>query len=160
MSSNLSRPVVGVGLVVLMLGCQPKTPPPGPSTSSAEELRLLTPEQEQALLAESERVEKRDAVTQPLKDATGAVVGTVTSQTTVIYLKAGGRFGAGRFNVNTTCTSTCTGNPINLNPSLPSNVCACDSKCSTCTGPVDAAGCTGSCTETKTGFGNFGLFIL
>jgi hypothetical protein len=154
MWSNISKLVVAVILVVLVIGCQSKNP--SPSSSSAEELRLLTPEQEKKLLEQAERVEQKEMVRQPIKNEKGEVVGEVRSQTTVIFLKPGGRF-----SVNTTCTPACTGVPINLKLGVPTqeNSCHCNDKCDACTGAVDAQGCGGTCTQTKTGFGNFGIFI-
>ena len=150
MSLQPSRSWVGPLLAVSMLGCQ--------HGNSVDELRLVTPAQVEKLLAWSDKVETKDVETQELKNAQGNVVGTVSSSTTVYYLKRSA--GGGRFSVSTTCTSTCTGIPINIDPGRPTNSCACNDKCDSCTGPIDSAGCTGSCTSTKLGFGNFGIFIL
>jgi hypothetical protein len=130
------------------IGCQSTT------SASGDELRLLTSEQETKLLEQAERVEPTAPVTEYVRNSKGDVVGTVTSQTTVIFLKTGGRF-----SVNTTCTSTCGGVPVTICPSG-SNSCGCDSKCKTCAGCSDSQGCTGSCTQSKVGFGNFGRFIF
>lgn len=151
MSSRVSGSAIGALLAVSMLGCQRRPP-------TVEELRLLTPEQEEKLLAQAERVETGNPEKQPLTDSKGAVIGTVSSSTTVIYLKRSA--GGGRFSVSTTCTSTCAGSPINLDPGKPTNSCGCNDKCDSCTGPVDSAGCTGSCSLTKLGFGNFGIFAM
>ena len=150
MSVRFFRSVTAALLVPSMLGCQPRTDNPG-------ELRLLTPDQMEKLLLWAERVETGNLERQELKNSRGVVVGTVTSSTTVIYLPRSA--GGGKFSVSTTCTSTCTGSPTHLDPGRPANSCACNDKCDTCTGPVDSAGCSGSCTSTKTGFGNFAIFI-
>lgn len=162
MCCNLSKLVIAI-IPVLLIGCESKTPSISPS--NAEELRLITQEQEKKLLDQAEKVEAKEVVRQPIKNDKGIVVGTVSSQTTVIFLKPGGGSRGGRFSVNTSCSSSCSGIPTVLDPSNPNNTCSgltptgCEpsgGSCSTCTCPN---GCTPSCTITKTGFGNFGIFI-
>jgi hypothetical protein len=140
----------------LVAGCQTKTASTGPRT---EELRLLTPEQEKKLAELTERTEQKELVTQVVKNGKGDVVATIKSQTTVIFLKPSA--GGGGFSVNETCTSTCAGTPIVLDPgkTTQENSCHCNAACDSCAGAVDSQGCTGTCTKSKTGFGNFGIFI-
>lgn len=157
MRRNISGLVAVVVLAVVATGCPSTTTPP--SSSVVEELRLLTPEQERKLLENADRVEKKEVVRQALTNDNGEVVGTVTSQTTVIFLKPSA--GGGRFSVNASCTGTCSGIPIDLCPGLPENKCGCNiilDKCQ-CAGCSSEGGCSGTCTGTKVGFGNFGLFI-
>lgn len=149
-----ARFAVGAALVAFMLGCQPVDQQ---SSTSNEELRVLTPNQEKLLLEKAERVEKKDVVRQDIVDDKGVVVGTVTSQTTVVYLKQAS--GGGRFSMNASCTSTCKG-------AVNSKGCSCDSACGACTGnPIDLDPgstdntCKGTCTKSTTGFGNFGIFM-
>jgi hypothetical protein len=153
-TSSLTMAVLCVTIVI---GCQSKTSTS--SSSSNEELRLLTPEQEQKLYELADKVEPKETIKQSIMNDNGEVVGTVTSQTTVIYLKRSA--GGGRFSVNETCTNSCTGVPINLKPggTTQENSCHCNDKCDGCTGAVDSQGCAGTCTKTKTGFGDFGIFI-
>lgn len=147
---------IAVLALSLLVGCQPKEPSSGPLHGD-EELRFLTPEQERQLHEQAARVEPQETVTHTLTNERGEAIGTVTSQTTVIFLQAGA--GGGRFSVNTTCTSTCSGTPVKLDPSKPNNTCACNADCNKCTGAVDEQGCTGSCSKSSVGFGNFGIFI-
>jgi hypothetical protein len=83
----------------------------------------------------------------------------------VIFLKPGGGFGGGRFSVNTSCSSSCTGIPTVLDPSNPNNTCSgksptgCDPGGGSCSSCTCKDGCSCTCTTTKTGFGNFGGFI-
>ncbi len=156
MRCNNSKLVVMVIFVVLAVGCQSKGPPP--SSSTAEELRLLTPEQEKKLLENADRVEKKEIERQPLKNQKGEVIGTITSQTTIIFLKPG--FGGGKFSVSSQCVSACTG-------AVDAKGCGCNDTCTACTGTptiLSSVGgadntCHGTCTMTKSGFGNFGIFI-
>src|SRR5262245_9923920 len=100
MQRNISGFLVVVVLAGLATACSSKAP--APSASSTEELRLLTPEQVRTLYENADRMEKKEAVRQALMNHTGEVIGTVTSQTTVIYLKP--TAGGGRFSVNDTCS--------------------------------------------------------
>lgn len=148
---NISKLVVAVILVLLVVGCPSKDSSPG-----SEELRLLTPEQEKKLFEDAERVEKKEIVRQSFKNDKGEVVGTVTSQTTVIFLKGGGRF-----NVNTTCAGACSGNPTLLCTDKDDNTCGCrlENNACECKGCSNKLGCTGTCAKSSVGFGNFGRFI-
>lgn len=153
---------IAVALVVVSItssACNSKSSDPGTET-----LSLITDAQVNQLLAEAERLDGQGIVKQELKDEHGATVGVVSSGTQIVFLKPGGRLGGGRFGINTTCTAKCTGIPTILNPGG-NNSCSgkqptgCDPSggtCSTCTCPD---GCTPDCTTTKTGFGNFGIFI-
>jgi len=154
---NALSVMVGILFVTLTAGCQSKE---STSTSTSnEELRLLTDEQQEKLYELAERMEKGQTVTKDILNDKGEVVGTVTSTTTVVFLKPSA--GGGRFSVNETCTNNCTGVPINLDPSgsTQDNSCHCNDKCDGCTGAIDAQGCSGSCSKSKTGFGDFGIFI-
>lgn len=156
MSSRLSRLMVALFLALLVTGCPSKAP-----LTSVEELKLLTPEQEKKILENAERVEQKEVIRQSVKNGRGEVTGTISSQTTVVFLKSGG----GRFSVNTSCSSSCSGIPTVLDPSNPNNTCSgktttgCDPSGGSCTSCTCPNGCTCSCTTTKTGFGNFGIFI-
>ena len=154
---HLSKLLIIGLLISLMMGCHAKNT--ASTDSSNEELRLLTPEQEKKLISLAERTEEKPKLQQAVLDDKGNQIGTMTSQTTVIYLKPGGGLRGGRFSVNTTCVSSCTGTPVNLDPSKANNVCECDKDCAKCTGAVDSQGCTGTCTKVTTGWGNFGIFI-
>lgn len=163
MLCNISKLVVMVVFAGLAVGCQSKNPPL--SDSGTEELRSLTPEQEKKLLENAERMEQKEVVRQPVKNDKGEIVGTISSQTTVIFLKPGGGFGGGRFSVNTSCSSSCSGIPTVLDPSNPNNTCSgitpdgCSPSSGSCTTCTCKNGCSCTCTTTKTGFGNFGGFI-
>lgn len=161
MSYRTLKLMVVINFMALFIGC----PGPNQPSGEADELRLLTPEQVKWLADNTEKEEKKEMVRQSIKNDKGEVVGNISSQTTVIYLKPGsGRPGGNRFSVNVSCTSSCSGVPTNIDPGNPNNTCAgrqdgCDpgrGGCSACTCP---AGCTASCIATKTGAGNFGIFM-
>lgn len=157
MLCNISKLVVAVVLVGLAVGCQSKNP--SQSSSSNEELRLLTPEQKKILYENAERVEWKEMVKQSIMNDKGEVIGTVSSQTTVIFLKPG--FGGGRFSVNNTCSGECTGIPLILCPTGSSS-CGCYLVGSSCVCGTECAAdsnCKGTCKTTSIGFGNFGVFI-
>ena len=156
MLCNISKLVVVV-IVGLAVGCQTKNP--SQSSSSNEELRLLTPEQKKKLYENAERVERKEVIKQSIVNDKGEIIGTTSSQTTVIFLKPG--LGGGRFGVNTSCTGSCTGTPLNLCPSGPS-FCGCNivgDNCVCGTGCAADSNCQGTCSSNSIGFGNFGIFI-
>ena len=134
------------------------------ASTPREKGTVLTQEQVKKLFAKAARVEKQPAVRKAVKNRKGDVVGYTTSQTVVVYMRGG--VGGGRgLNVQTLCTKSCGGTPINLDPSNPNNTCSGQSPtgcspengtCSTCTCPN---GCSCSCSGTTTGFGNVGVFL-
>ena len=156
MWNNVLKLIIGVSLSLLVIGCGSSSSQHNPDS---EELKPVTAEQEAKLAGLAERVEKKEAVKMPFKNDKGEVIGTITSETTVYLLKQSA--GGGRFSVNSTCTSTCAGTPIDIDPGGDSkkNSCGCNDKCDACTGPYNSNGCTGSCTKSRIGSGNFGIFI-
>lgn len=162
MLRKISKFTALVMLVTLAAGCTPKNP--SPTSSAVEELRLLTPEQIKFLQKNAERVEQKEEVRQTIKNDKGEVLSTQTSQTTVIYLKPSA--GGGKFNVNATCSGTCSGIPTNICPDA--STCSCKKVPNDYTGTCQCAGCnndssgctTGTCASVKVGFGDFGIFIV
>lgn len=139
--------LIPIILTALMAGCKP--------AADTRELRILTPEQEAALFEQAERIEIGDVVKESIKNDEGIVIQTITSQTQVVFMRAGGPF-----SVATSCYSSC-GPPLEVDPGGKITTCeisgcmpkggACTK--ATCTGDT----CTPSCSKLSIGFGDFSL---